>query len=167
MSLWTRILLTMLVLMLLPGYAAVAGAEGTTLQINISPITGPSGTNIAVTGTGAQADLPVQVMLVSDGETGDGAITVVQVDPDTNGGFAANLVVPANAVDGRYAVRAEQRSLQGTLLQFYWVSFSVGDVLIPETGGLPGTTFTLTAILAALLVLGLIFQGTRLVLNNR
>ena len=167
MSLWTRILLTALVLMLLPAYAAVAGAQGTGLQISISPITGPGGTNIAVTGTGAQVDLPIQVMLVTSGETGDGALTVVQVDPDVNGGFAANLVVPASTADGRYAVRAEQRSLQGSLLQFYWVSFSVGDVLIPETGGLPGTTLTITAILAALLVLGLLFQGTRLVLHRR
>lgn len=167
MSLRLRILLSVLVLMLLPGYAALAGAEGTTLQISISPISGPGGTNIAVTGTGAESNLPVQVMLVTNGETGDGAVTVVQVDPDANGGFAANLVVPAATADGRYAVRAEQRSVQGSLLQYYWVSFTIGDVLIPETGALPSTTLTITAVLAALLVSGLLFQGTRLVLRER
>jgi len=167
MSIRMRILLTVLALMLLPAYSAVAGAEGTALQININPISGPQGTNIAVTGTGAQVNLPVQVMLVIDGETGEGAVTVVQVDPDANGGFAANLVVPADLVDGRYALRAEQRTLQGSLLQYYWVTFTVGNVLIPETGGLPGTTMTITAILAALLVSLLLFQGSRLVLRRR
>jgi hypothetical protein len=167
MSLRIRILLSLLVLMLLPTYAALAGAEGTTLQFSISPISGPGGTNIAVTGAGAQTDLPVQIMLVTNGETGDGAVTVVQVDPDANGGFAANLVVPAATADGRYAVRAEQRSLQGSLLQYYWVSFSIGDVLIPETGGIPTTTLTITAVLAALLVSGLLIHGTRLALRQR
>ena len=82
MSLQVRILLTVLALLLLPVYSVVAGAEETAIRISISPTSGPVETSIAVTGVGANPDYPVQVMLAANGETGAGAVTVVQVDPD-------------------------------------------------------------------------------------
>jgi len=162
-----RILLTLATLLLLPAYASVAGAEtGTTLRISVSPVSGPQETANAVTGTGAQMGTPVQVMIASDGNTGAGALTVVQVDPDSSGNFAATIVVPADALDGRRAVRAEQRTAQGSLHQYYWATFTVGNVLIPETGGLQGTSLTVTAVLAALVVALMLFHGTRLAVEG-
>lgn len=167
MSIRLRIVLTLVTLLLLPVYSSVAGAEtGTTLRISVSPVSGPQETAVAVTGTGAQVGTPVQVMIASDGNTGAGALTVVQVDPDSSGNFAATIVVPADALDRRYAVRAEQRTAQGSLHQYYWATFTVGNVLIPETGGLQGTSLTLTAVLAALLVSLMLFQGTRLAVKG-
>ena len=105
-------------------------------------------------------------MIASDGNTGAGALTAVQVDPDSNSNFAATIVVPADARDGRYSVRVEQRTAQGSLLQYYWASFTVGSVLIPETGGVQGTSLTVTAVLAALVVALMLFQGTRLAVKG-
>ena len=168
MSMRLRILLTLATLLLLPVYSSVAGAEtGTTLRISVSPVSGPQETAIAVIGTGAQVGTPVQVMIASDGNTGAGALTVVQVDPDSSGNFAATVVVPADALDGRHAVRAEQRTAQGALHQYYWATFTVGNVLIPETGGLrQGTSLTVTAVLAALVVALMLFHGTRLAVKG-
>ncbi len=167
MSMRLRIVLTLATLLLLPVYSSVAGAEtGTTLRISISPVSGPQETAIAVTGAGAQVGTPVQVMIASDGNTGAGALTVVQVDPDSSGDFTATIVGPADALDGRYSVRVEQRTAQGSLLQYYWASFTVGNVLIPETGGLQGTSLTVTAVLAALLVALMFFHGTRLAVKG-
>ena len=166
MFLKVRILLTLAALLLLPVYSAVAGEEDVALRFTVSPASGPQSTPITVTGQGSLVGLPVQVMLATNGETGDGALTVVQVDPDASGSFSAALTVPADAVDGRYAVRAEQRDTQGTLLRYYWVGFSVGPILNPTTGGVRETTLTLTAILAALLVGMMAFQGVRLALRR-
>jgi len=167
MSLKVRFLLTLAALLLLPAYSALAGEELNALSINISPTSGPQSTQIAVTGQGANPALPIQVMIVTNGDTGEGALTVVQVDPDASGNFAATVAVPVGATDGRYAVRAEQRSAQGGLLQFAWVGFSVGLILNPATGGLRETSLTLTAILAALLVSLMAFQGMRLALRRQ
>ena len=167
MSMRLRIVLTLATLLLLPAYSSMAGAEtGTTLRISISPVSGPQETAIAVTGTGAQVGTPVRVMIASDGNTGAGALTVVQVDPDSTGNFAATVVVPTDALDGRRAVRAEQRTDQGSLHQYYWATFTVGNGMIPETGGLQGTSLTVTAVLAVLLVALMFFQGTRLAVKG-
>jgi hypothetical protein len=166
MSLQVRILLTLAALVLLPVYSAVASGEVGAFQFTINPASGPQSTAITVTGQGALAGLPVQVMLAVNGETGDGALTVVQVDPDAGGNFSAVVVVPANTSDGRYAVRAEQRDIQGTLLRYYWAGFTVGPILNPTTGGLRETSLALAAVLAALLVGMMAFQGMRLALRR-
>jgi hypothetical protein len=167
MSLTVRILLTLAVLLLLPAYAATAGAQGVTMQISVTPSSGPPGTDIGVSGVGAQLGVPVQVILTTDGESGAGALAVVQVDPDASGRFAAVIRVPAGAVDGRYAVRAEQRNIQGGLLQYYWANFSVGPLLTGISGGLREVSLTLTAALAAILVGLMAFQGIRLALRRQ
>lgn len=167
MSLKVRILLTLAALLLLPVYSAMAGEELTALRITISSASGPQGTQIAVTGQGAKVGVPVQVMIAANGDTGKGALAVVQVDPDAGGNFAATLTVPADAVDGRYAVRAEQRNPQGSLLQYSWIGYSVGPILNPATGGLRETSLTLAAVLAALLVGLMAFQGMRLALRRQ
>ncbi len=161
------VVLVLAALFLLSVSTALAGGE-TTLRISISPINGDPGTDIAVTGTGAKAGIPVKVMIVTNGDTGEGAIAEVTVDPADDGTFSATIVVPDDTADGSYAVRAEQRNEGGGLIHYWWVGFQVGggDVLLPETGTLPGTSITVTVALAALLVAGLIAQGVRRALRR-
>ncbi len=179
MSLAMRVVPLLFVLVLLPAYSALA--EVITLNFTINPTAGPQGTPIAVSGQGAQVGLPVQVMLVTDGETGAGVLALVQATPDANGNFTAILTVPAEAAAGRYAVRAEQRNAWGGLVQFYWISFNVTGppvvteppvvaeppaALIPVTGGEQEGSVAPTAVLAALLVGLVAFQGVRLALRR-
>ena len=168
MSLRLRIGLTLVALLLLPVYSAVAGFNASaSLLFTISPAGGEPGTSVTVSGSGAVYGLPVQVMLATNGETGEGALAVVQVDPNVDGTFTASLTVPAGIAYGRYAVRAEQRDLAGSLIQYYWVSFQVGGAYLPPTGGLSGVSLTISAVLAALLVSMLVLQGFRRVFGRR
>lgn len=163
------IAVTLIAILLIPVSPAIAGGEtDTTLRITISPINGDPGTDIAVTGEGAKAGTPVKVMIVTNGDTGQGAIAEVQVDPADDGTFSATVVVPDGTADGSYAVRAEQRNQGGGLIQYWWVGFQVGggDALLPVTGTLPGTSIAITAVLAALLVAGLAVQGVRRALRR-
>jgi hypothetical protein len=153
-----------LVAMLLPAAIAFAGGETeATLRITISPVNGDPGTAIAVTGEGARVGTLVQVLIASNGNTGGGEIARVEATPAEDGTFSATIIVPEGTADGGYAVRAEQRNQSGGLIHYWWVGFQVGggDVLLPETGTLPGTSITITAALAALLVIVLAIQGTR------
>jgi hypothetical protein len=167
MSLRVMATLTLAALLLLPVSAVWAGGE-TTLRITISPISGDPGVSIAVTGLGAQAGIPVKVMLVTNGDTGEGSIADVSVNPAADGTFSATLVVPEGTKDGSYAVRAEQRNKNGGLIHFWWVGFNVGGggALLPVTGTLPGTSIAFTTVLAALLVAALTFQGVRRLLRR-
>jgi hypothetical protein len=160
---------TLIMLILLPVSVATAGGEiAPTLRITISPIRGEPGTAIAVTGEGAQPELPVKVMIVTNGDTAAGMIQEVDVTPAADGTFSTTITVPEGTPDGSYAVRAEQRNQRGGLLQYWWVDFQVGSggALLPVTGVLPGTSITITAALAALLVLALIGQGVRRALRR-
>ena len=81
MSLRLVSVITLAAVLLLPASTAVAGGETeTTLRISISPINGDPGTDISVTGEGAKAELPVKVMIVTNGDTGEGAIAEVEAD---------------------------------------------------------------------------------------
>ena len=164
----TTVFLLGVTLLLLVTSSALAGGEETTLRITISPVSGDPGTDIAVTGEGARAGIPVKVMIVTNGDTGEGAIAEVEVDPAEDGTFSATIVVPEGTADGSYAVRAEQRNQGGGLIHYWWVGFQVGggEALLPETGTLPGTSITVTAALAALLVAGLVAQGVRRALRR-
>jgi len=157
------------IVLLLPTSSAFAGGEtDATIRITISPINGDPGTDIAVTGEGAKPGILVQVMIVSNGDTGQGEIAKVEVTPAEDGAFSATVTVPEGTSDGSYAVRAEQRNQGGGLIHYYWVGFQVGggNALLPVTGTLPGTSITITAALAALLVIVMAVQGTRRVLRR-
>ncbi len=160
---------TLIVLLLFLVSSAAAGGESdTSLRITISPLNGDPGSDISVTGEGARAGIPVKVMIVTNGDTGEGVIAEVELDPAEDGTFSTNIAVPDGTEEGNYAVRAEQRSESGGLIHYWWVGYQVGgsDALLPVTGTLPGTTITITAALAALLVGSLIFQGTRRVFRR-
>ena len=157
------------VVLLLPTSIAFSGGEtDATLRITISPINGDPGTDIAVTGEGAKPGTPVLVMIVANGDTGQGEIAKVEVVPAEDGTFSTTITVPEGTPDGSYAVRADQRNQGGGLIHYYWVGFQVGggDALLPVTGTLPGTSITITAALAALLVIVMAVQGTRRVLRR-
>lgn len=168
MSLRVMVTLTLAAVLLLPVATALAGEGETTLRITISPVSGEPGTSIAVTGQGAKAGIPVKVMIVTNGDTGEGAIAEVQVDPAADGTFSATIKLPAGTADGSYAVRAEQRNKRGGLIHYWWVGFQVGSgsALLPVTGTLPGTSITVTTALAALLVIALVVQGVRRALRR-
>ena len=157
------------ILLLLPASVAWAGGgKGPTLRIAISPINGDPGAEIAVTGKGAEPGTSVQVVIVANGDTGEGEIARVEVMPAEDSTFSATIIVPEGTADGNYAVRAEQRNQDGGLIHYWWVGFQVGsgNALLPVTGTLPGTSITVTAALGALLVAVLAFQGTRRALRR-
>jgi hypothetical protein len=161
--------LMLAMVLLVPTAIAFAGGEtDATLRIAISPINGDPGTKIAVTGEGAKPGITTQVMIVANGNTGEGEIARVEVTPAEDGTFSTTITVPEGTSDGSYAVRAEQRNQGGGLIHYYWVGFQVGggDALLPVTGKLPGTSITVTAALAALLVILLAVQGTRRALRR-
>ncbi len=169
MSFRVAMVIMLAVVLLLPTSIAFAGGEtDATIRITISPINGDPGTDIAVTGEGAKPGITVQVMIVANGDTGEGEIAKVEVTPAEDGTFSATITVPEGTPDGSYAVRAEQRNQGGGLIHYYWVGFQVGggDALLPVTGTLPGTSITVTAALAALLVIVMAVQGTRRVLRR-
>jgi len=169
MSFRAAVGITLVALLVVPISTALAGGETeTTLRITISPINGDPGTDIAVTGEGAQAGIPVKVMIVTNGDTGEGPIADASVNPAADGKFSATVKVPQGTKDGNYAVRAEQRSQKGSLIHYWWVGFQVGggNALLPVTGTLPGTAVTITAALGALLVAALAVQGVRRALRR-
>ena len=169
MSLRMLMAVMLAMVLLLPTSAAFAGGEtDATIRIVISPINGDPGTEIAVTGEGAKPGITVRVMIAANGDTGEGEIAGVEVTPAEDGTFSATITVPEGTPDGSYAVRAEQRNQGGGLIHYYWVGFQVGggNALLPVTGTLPGTSVTVTAALAALLVIVLAIQGTRRTLRR-
>jgi hypothetical protein len=154
---------TLVIVLCLPvPLALAAGDAAPTLRIIISPLGGLPGTDITVIGEGARPGIPVKVMLVKDGKTGEGLFNQGEVDPADDGKFLTNIPVPGGTGNGTYAVRAEQRNQAGGLIQYWWVGFHVGDLpLLPITGALPPASSTPTAALAALLSLTLLGQGLR------
>lgn len=169
MSVRSIVAITLAATLLLPVSTVLAGGgEETTLRITISPINGDPGTDIAVTGEGARTEVPVKIMIATNGDTGEGVIAEMEVDPADDGTFSATITVPDGTADGSYAVRAEQRNQGGGLIHYWWVGFQVGggSALLPVTGTLPGTSITITAALAALLVMVLMAQGVRRALRR-
>lgn len=162
----------LLLIVLLMGQAVYAG-DGTanTLRITISPVLGEPGTVVDVQGTGANPDFDVVIALAPQADSADDAFATVTVTPADDGTFAASFTIPDSVADGRYFLRAEQFSDTGNVLQYYWNGFTVGTMaegaLLPETGAIPGTPFTVTAMLALLLAVGLVLRGAYAVTSHR
>ena len=140
-----------------------AGDGSISLRIVISPVVGLAGTDINVSGTGADPSQPVHLSLTERDAVAGSAVAETEVRPNSDGTFSATLTVPASTADGSYVINAEQFNAAGNLRQFYWNAFTVGsccsEALLPETGGLPGTPFTITAVLAMLLIMGMAARG--------
>jgi hypothetical protein len=163
-------------LVLLMGKPVLAGQGSpdapVSLRISISPLQGNPDTVINVTGSGADASLKVVVTLSPQADSAAGALATVEVTPAADGTFSTSLAVPAGTADGHYAVRAEQFSPRGNVLQYYWNSFIVGsgggDMFLPGAGSVseppaPG----LTLALALVLIIGLIVQGGYAIIRKK
>jgi len=162
----------LLMVVLVMGQVVYAG-DGTanTLRITISPVLGEPGTVVSVLGTGADPAFKVVVTLAPQAGTADGAFSTVTITPADDGTFETSFVVPDDIAAGRYYLRAEQFSDTGNAMQYYWNGFTVGaapeSALLPETCAIPGTPFTVTAMLALLLLAGLVLRGAYAVANAR
>ena len=161
----------LLMIVLVMGQVVYAG-DGTanTLRITISPVLGEPGTVVDVQGTGANPDFDVVLTLAPQADSADDAFATVTVTPAADGTFSASFTIPDGVTDGRYFLRAEQFSATGNVLQYYWNGFTVGamaeSALLPETGAIPGTPFTVTAMLALLLTVGMVLRGVYAVASN-
>jgi hypothetical protein len=105
----------------------IAASVPLNMQISISPFRGEPGSEIAVSGGGADPSLQVIVTLAPQVDSAAGALTTVELTPAADGTFETTLTVPTDVPDGRYAIRAEQFSLRGNVLQYYWNVLTVGE----------------------------------------
>lgn len=153
------ILLTVVAFMAGPVFAEQGALVN--LKINISPFQGEAGTAIAVDGSGAQAGETVRVTLSTDSAASTNALASVEATPAADGTFNTSLTVPAELTEGKYYVRAEQTV--GGSTYYYYNSFRVGAVanatLLPTTGSFMGTPLTVTALLALVLLSGMVVKG--------
>jgi hypothetical protein len=145
------------------------GADDFTIRITLDKTRVGPGDAISVTGSGADANVAVNVLIVPDPSSGANALTAVEVTPDADGNFSATLTVPDTAETGRYAVRAEQPPGGGALVnQYYWVGICVNECtgeslgsMLPETGGLAPAGALVSLVLSGLLIGALAVQGVR------
>jgi hypothetical protein len=169
------LLLASLWLVVAPIALAGEGQDDFTISIKLDKTMVSPGDEIGVTGTGATADVIVNVLIVPNPSSGANALTAVEVTPDADGNFSASITVPDTAETGRYAVRAEQPVGNGALVdQYYWVGICVNECtgesfgeMLPDTGGAfpPATIVSLA--LSSLLVGALAVQGTRRARSDR
>jgi hypothetical protein len=152
-----------------PVALAGEGQDDFTIRIAIDKTMVSPGDAISVTGSGATADVTVNVLIVPDPTSGANDLTSVEVTPNTDGSFSASVTVPDATETGRYAVRAEQPTGNGALVdQYYWVGICVNEctgesfgAMRPDTGGSFATGTVASLILSTLLVGALTIQGVR------
>jgi hypothetical protein len=129
-------------------------------RISINPGQGDPGETIAVTGTGAKPGTKVTVSLSPGAETAEGALASVELDVGKDGTFSTNLTIPEDAEDGLYAIRAEQFTENGGVLQYYWNQVVIGDggdgPLMPNSGGVFDQAASKGVSLVALLLIGVL-----------
>jgi len=120
MSLRVMVALTLAAILLLPVSAVWAGGE-TTLRITISPSAATRASASPLPGQGATAGIPVKVMLVADGDTGEGSIADVECKP----GRRRHIFGNPHRTQGRrgWKLRGPRRATHknGGLIHFWWV----------------------------------------------
>jgi hypothetical protein len=149
-----------------PSALAGGGQDNFTIRISLSKTLLAPGDAISLTGSGAQAGVAVNVLIVRDPTSGANALAAVQVMPDANGNFSATVTVPATAATGRYAVRAEQPPGNGALVnQYFWAGICVNECtgeslgsMLPDTGG-ASSGASVSLVLSGLLVSALAVRG--------
>lgn len=164
---WITLLVLGVWLVATPLALAGEGQDDFTIRITLDKTLVSPGDTISVTGSGAEADVAVNVLIVPDPSSGASALTAVEVMPDADGKFAAIVTVPDTAATGRYAVRAEQPPGNGALVnQYYWVGICVSECtgetlgsMLPQTGGPLPARVSLSPILSGLLVSALAIGG--------
>ncbi len=166
---WITLLVLGAWLVVTPTALAGEGPDDFTIRITIDRTLLAPGDAIGVTGSGAEAHVAVNVLIVPDPSSGANALTAVEVMPDANGNFRASVTLPDTAETGRYAVRAEQPPGNGALVnQYYWVGICVNEctgeslgAMLPQTGGPSPAGASLSLILSGLLVPALAIRGAR------
>jgi len=76
------------------GIIPITGAQA---QVSLTPISGPAGTQVILSGTAFPANTPVSVVI---GQPGAGTTTVASVTTDSNGSFSIPVSIPVNAANG-------------------------------------------------------------------
>lgn len=164
------LLLCLVALMAGPVYAGEGDDVPRDLRITISPFSGVGGDTISVSGSGADPSQPVILTLSPRPDTAEGALATVTFTPAADGTFRTSLTVPADIADGRYFVRGEQFTASGNVMHYYYNTFAVGNVdlgtLLPVTGVVPGTSLSVTAMLALLLALTMVARGVYAVVTR-
>ena len=109
------------------------------LRITTSALRGNPGDSVTISGSGAVLGRTVFVTLSPQADSAAGAFITEEVTPAANGTFSLVLTIPTDVPDGIYAIRAEQFSSEGVVLQYYWNAFTVGvgakGPLLPVNGG--------------------------------
>lgn len=146
----------------------VAAGQGSpdapvSLRISTSTLRGNPGDSVTVSGSGAVPGRTVFVSLSPQADSAAGAFVTTEVSPAANGTFSVGLTIPSNVPDGVYAVRAEQFSPTGAVLQYYWNAFTVGaggtgGPLLPVSGGEINSGLARVHIILGLVVLGMMLS---------
>ncbi len=109
------------------------------LRITTSALRGNPGDSVTISGSGAVLGRTVFVTLSPQADSAAGAFITEEMAPAANGTFSLVLTIPTDVPDGIYAIRAEQFSSEGVVLQYYWNAFTVGvgakGPLLPVNGG--------------------------------
>ena len=164
---WIGVLLLGIWLTITPIALAGGGQDDFTIRMNLDKTMLSPGDAISVTGSGAEPDLAVNVLVVPDPSSGANALAAVEVTPDANGVFSATITLPETTETGRYAIRAEQPPGSGGLVkQYYWVGICVNECtgetlgsMLPETGGALPAGSLIPLLLSGLLVSALAVRG--------
>lgn len=133
------------------------------LRITASALRGNPGDSVTVTGSGAVPGQSVFVSLSPQADSAAGAFITQEVIPAASGTFSVGLTIPANVPDGVYALRAEQFSPTGAVLQFYWNAFTVGaggtgGPLLPISGGEANSGLARVYIIFGLVILAMMLS---------
>ena len=157
------VMVSLLLVVVSPVLADGETEPSQSFRITIQSFSGDVGSEIQVNGRGAKADYAVFISLATQPHTADGALVTKEIGPNPDGTFSTSLMIPTDAVNGRYYIRGEQFNQNGNTSQYYFNEFIVGtatdDALLPVTGTVPGTPFTITTTLALILLTILIRRG--------
>ena len=164
---WIAVLVIGVWLVVAPIALAGEGPDDFTIRFTLSKTLVVPGDAISVTGSGAEAGVAVNVLIVPDPSSGANGLTSVEVTPGADGNFSTTVTVPDTAETGRYAVRAEQPPGSGALVnQYYWVGICVNECtgeslgsMLPDTGGSLPAGASMSLILSGLLVSALTVRG--------
>ena len=144
-----------------------SGDAPVNLRLTSSAAQGNPGAQVTVSGSGADTQRNVVITLAPQADSAANALITEEVVPAADGTFSAVITLPSNAPDGVYALRAEQFTDQGFVLQYYWNTFTVGaggsGPFLPVSGAVAEPPSGLVpALLALLLVAGLLGRAAYL-----
>jgi hypothetical protein len=154
----------------------VAAGQGSpaapvSLRLTTNTSQGDPGDSVTISGSGAVPGQIVFVTLSPQADSAAGALITEQAMPDANGTFSLALTIPATVPDGIYAIRAEQFTSTGLVLQYYWNAFTVGagagGPLLPNSGAVINHASSNGTIILGLVILLLMLSRGAHAAHNR